>query len=149
MIFELFTSFTFLYLVLVYCLYTVRDGTDTMQVTPLRTQRLLLNPNALVVVSKGMLAVKVFSYKILQFGRGRSRLTQVVMYNGRKTVTGSCVCSTVTTVHDVGRIQLAKLHVRPHNVHKVQSSARCAAKCIRLIPAATDSNACPYVSAAA
>jgi len=50
-------------------------------------QRLLPNPNTLVVVSKGMQAVKLCINKIPQFlTGGASQLTQVDTYHGRKTV---------------------------------------------------------------
>ena len=49
-------------------------------------QRLIPDPNALVAVSKGMRAVKLCTNKILQVLNWRCRLTQVDLYNGRKTV---------------------------------------------------------------
>jgi len=47
---------------------------------------LLSNPNALVAVIKGIQAVKLCTNKILQFLIGAFQLTQVGLYNGRKTV---------------------------------------------------------------
>jgi len=49
-------------------------------------QRLIPDPNALVAVSKGMRAVKLCTNKILQVLNWSCRLTQVDLYNGRKTV---------------------------------------------------------------
>jgi len=47
------------------------DGTEAMQVTPLRRTLVSFpHPNVLVAVSKGMQAVKLCSNKILQFLTG-------------------------------------------------------------------------------
>jgi len=56
-----------------------------VQVTPMKRTLASSNPNAPAAISKGMRAVKLCSNKILQFLTG-CLLTQVVLYNGRKTV---------------------------------------------------------------